>query len=74
VKKLLEDDVCRVCFHGPHAGKPCIEVDPPDINPYKYRCGCTEYVDLDAESRIIVRRKDIDEGKQQLQPDRKAGS
>ena len=51
---LLPDDVCRVCFHGPHPDQKCQEVDPPDINPYGYVCGCDEYVDLEAESRIIV--------------------
>jgi hypothetical protein len=29
-------------------------IDPPDINPYAHVCGCIEYVDLEAESLIVV--------------------
>ena len=61
---LLADDQCRVCFHGPHAGVPCADIEhtpgPPNDengvpNDYATLCGCMEYVDLEAESKIIVR-------------------
>ena len=51
---LLADDVCRVCFHDAHPDQICQEVDPVDINPQRHTCGCKEYVDLEAESRIVV--------------------
>ena len=54
MRPLLADDVCRVCFHGPHRVAACDFIDPPDINPHRYVCACTEYVDLEAESRIGV--------------------
>lgn len=59
---LLDDDQCRVCFHGPHPGLPCVDIShdpgPPDedgtVPDIATVCGCLEYVDLEAESRIIV--------------------
>lgn len=53
---LLSDDQCRVCFHGPH-GVPCRDVaeDPGPDGPVFSLCGCREYVDLAAESQIVVR-------------------
>jgi hypothetical protein len=54
-KPLVGPDVCRVCWHGPHRGTAaCSAVDPVDINPYQHSCGCTEYVDEEAEGRITV--------------------
>jgi len=55
---LLADDECRLCFHGPH-GIPCTDIahDPgPDDTDIESVCGCDKYVDLEAQSRIIVCR------------------
>jgi hypothetical protein len=58
---LLPDDLCRVCFHGPH-GIPCTDIDhspgPIDaagvVHDIRSVCGCEEYVNLEAQSRIVV--------------------
>jgi hypothetical protein len=54
-KGLLADDQCRVCYHGPHA-IPCTDIahDPGPDGDVASVCGCTEYVDLEAQGRIIV--------------------
>jgi hypothetical protein len=58
---LLDDDQCRVCFHThPYPG-PCNqdEHDPgPDGTCIISVCVCEEYVDLEAESRIVVKLDD----------------
>jgi hypothetical protein len=59
--RLLPDDLCRVCYHGPH-GIPCTDIahDPgpidedgnvPDIESV---CGCTDYVDRFTESTLVI--------------------
>lgn len=55
---LLADDVCRVCYHGPHPDRPCVDIEETpteDGEVEKSVCGCPEYVDLEAESRIVVK-------------------
>ena len=56
---LLQDDDCRVCFHGPHPDSICVEIDfmgtDEDGNELYSPCYCDEYVDLEAESKIVVR-------------------
>lgn len=56
---LLADDVCRVCFHPSHAYYVCTYVDPVDINPERHDCGCMEYVDAEAESKIVVKVEEV---------------
>jgi hypothetical protein len=77
VMSLLTDDQCRNCYHGPH-GVPCTDIseDPgpgPDWLPVKSVCGCRDYVDLEAESRIVV--PDISHtpvGDERMTPEREA--
>jgi len=54
---LLLDDECRVCFHVHPGVIPCMDIahDPgPDDTDIESVCGCDVYVDLEAESRIVV--------------------
>ena len=55
-KSLLADAQCRACYHI-HPDGPCTAMDPIDINPYRHTCLCNEYVDLEAQSKIIVQRE-----------------
>lgn len=54
---LLADNECRVCYHvHPHAGR-CGQLthDPgPNDTDVTSICECREYVDLEAEGRIVV--------------------
>lgn len=52
---LLADDDCRLCFHS-HPDGTChaMAVDPTPDGPVYSPCGCIVYVDLEAESRIVV--------------------
>jgi len=58
---LLDDDQCRLCYHTHKRttrNGMCAEIceDPgPDDEPVLSVCGCDEYVDLEAQSRIVVR-------------------
>lgn len=53
---LLNDDQCRNCYHV-HPGTVCYGTaeDPGPDGPVYSVCGCKDYVDLEAESRIVVR-------------------
>ena len=55
-KPLLADDICRVCFHvHPYAGRCGQREETPSPTSIDYGvCDCREYVDLEAESRIVV--------------------
>lgn len=57
MNSLLLDNQCRVCYHVHDYGT-CTERDEfaeyMTGEPY-IACGCEEYVDLDAESRIIIK-------------------
>ena len=57
---LLLDDECRVCFHVHPDEHPCTQIahDPGPRGDIASVCGCPVYVDLEAESRIIVRKTD----------------
>jgi len=54
-KSLLSDDECRVCFHV-HPDGPCTsdEHAPGPDGEVVTPCLCDEYVDLEAEARIVV--------------------
>lgn len=54
---LLKDDECRNCFHVHPDDPVCVDIahDPgPDGGDIASVCGCREYVDLEAERRIVV--------------------
>jgi hypothetical protein len=53
---LLADDECRACFHVHPYGR-CIQLteDPSPNGPVWSICQCNIYIDLEAESRIIVK-------------------
>lgn len=56
VRSLIEDDDCRVCYHK-HPDGPCQENDllPGPDGEETVPCMCDDYVDLEAESRIVVK-------------------
>jgi len=53
---LLADDQCRNCYHA-HPKGTCIQTaeDPGPDGPVYSLCGCMEYVDLEAQSHIVVK-------------------
>lgn len=56
--KLINDDVCRLCYHVHDYVGRCGQVshDPgPNDTDVTSICICEQYVDLKAQSKIVVR-------------------